>query len=263
MAGLFGLSGPVGILLFNFVAKKFEHRIYLPCWIRVHHTARRIADWVGIPISQALRNHGETQRRVLKCGTEMTMFSTRSGNQRSNTGKLGHEVQNQLADVKLSHHILQVSSTQNTVKVFANVRPKMNRPEDDQMALDQKVNVLIWVLFMSPTMKAAIHLGENYNENLFTYKNTNFKALKTLFDITQKLILNQKHEIRHVSTIDWQFTRWMKSTLQHDRVIKLWKAKVHINSDSVRCLGKLHSHPEIMVKWKRQLQYFQSSYEYR
>ena len=35
-----------------------------------------VADWVGILISQALRNQGETevntQRQVLKCGTEMT-----------------------------------------------------------------------------------------------------------------------------------------------------------------------------------------------
>ena len=52
------------------------------------------------------------------------------------------------------------------------------------------VNVLIWCLFMSSTMKAAVHLGENYNDNLFTFRNTNCEALKTLFDVTQKLILH-------------------------------------------------------------------------
>ena len=72
-------------------------------------------------------------------------------------------------------------------------------------------------------MKAAIHLGEKYNDNLFTYRNTNFEALKTLFDITQKLILNQKHEITHVSTMEWQFTPWMRSISLHDTVIKLSK----------------------------------------
>ena len=51
-------------------------------------------------------------------------------------------------------------------------------------------------------MKAAVHLGEDYNENLVAYRNTNFDALKTLFDITRKLILNQKHEILNVSTIE-------------------------------------------------------------
>ena len=53
-------------------------------------------------------------------------------------------------------------------------------------------------------------------------------ALETLFDITQKLVLNQKHEIKQVFTIEWQFTHWMRSTLLHDKVIKLSKAKVHV-----------------------------------
>ena len=116
---------------------------------------------------------------------------------------------------------------------------------------------------MSTTMKAAIHLGENYNDNLFTDRNTNFEALKTLFDVTQELILNQKREIWHVSTIEWQFTPWMRSTLLHDKVIKLSEAKVHVHSDSVLCLGKMHRHPEAMEKRKEQPQYFQSSNENR
>ena len=36
---------------------------------------------------------------------------------------------------------------------------------------------------MSATMKAAIHLGENYKDNLFICRNTDFEARKTLFDI--------------------------------------------------------------------------------
>ena len=128
---------------------------------------------------------------------------------------------------KLNHHNLKASTTRYIENVFANVRQKMNRPEDDQIVLDQEVNVLI-CFFMSTTMKAAIHLGENYNDNLFTYKNTNFEAFKTLFDITQKLILNQKHEIRHISTTECHLTSWMRSTLLHDNVIKLSKAKVHV-----------------------------------
>ena len=97
-------------------------------------------------------------------------------------------------------------------------------------------------------MKAAIHLGENSNDNLVTFRNTNFEALKTLFDITQKLILNQKHDIKHVFTIEWQFTPWMRSTLLHDRVIKLSKAKV--------------GHPGATVKRKEQIKYFQESKKY-
>ena len=51
-------------------------------------------------------------------------------------------------------------------------------------------------------MKATIHLGENCNDNLVIHKNANFETLNTLFDITKKLILDQKHEIKHVSTIE-------------------------------------------------------------
>ena len=55
----------------------------------------------------------------------------------------------------------------------------------------------------------------------------------------------------------------MRSTLLHDKVIKLSKAKLHVYSDSVLCLGKMHRHPEAMVTWKEQLQYFQNANEYR
>ena len=54
-------------------------------------------------------------------------------------------------------------------------------------------------------MKAVVHLGQNYIENLNTYKNTNFEELKIIFDITQKSILNHDVEILNVSTIEWTF----------------------------------------------------------
>ena len=124
-------------------------------------------------------------------------------NQRSSTGRQVRGVQNQLTKVKLNHHNLEISGTRYIEKLFANVRQKLNRPEGDQIVLDQKVHVWKWGSFMSTTMKAAIHLGEDYNENLVTCRNTNFNALKTLFDIRQKLIMNQKYEIKNVSTIEW------------------------------------------------------------
>ena len=85
------------------------------------------------------------------------------------------------------------------------IRQKLS-PEDDQIVLDHKVNVLICGLKMSTTMMAAIHLGEDYSEILVAYRNPNLDALKALFDITQKLILDHKHDIKQVSTIEWQFT---------------------------------------------------------
>ena len=51
--------------------------------------------------------------------------------------------------------------------------------------------------------------------------------------------------------------------LLHDTVIKWTKAEVHVNSDSVRCLGKMHEHSEANVKWIDQPQDVQQSNEYR
>ena len=72
-------------------------------------------------------------------------------------------------------------------------------------------------------MTAAIHHGENYKDNLFTHRDTDVKALKTLFHITQKLILNQMHEVRRASTIEWQHIHWMRSILLYDKEMKLSK----------------------------------------
>ena len=66
---------------------------------------------------------------------------------------------------------------------------------------------------MSTTKKASVHLGPNYNENLEVCRNTNFEELKTLFDITQQLILGQNFEILNVTTIEWTHSPWMRSSL--------------------------------------------------
>ena len=46
---------------------------------------------------------------------------------------------------------------------------------------------LIWRMFMSSSMKAAIHLGPNYLANLEVYKNTNFEEIQSLFNIRQSI----------------------------------------------------------------------------
>ena len=88
-----------------------------------------------------------------------------------------------------------------------------------------KTNVLIWVMFMVSSMKAAIHLGPNYLANLEVYKNTNFEEIQSLFDITQKLILEHSEEIPNVNTIDSASLSWTRSVLFHDQVIQWTKQK--------------------------------------
>ena len=81
-----------------------------------------------------------------------TESSVREMNERPSTGKPVRGVQNQLTEVKLDHQNLQVFENRYIEKVLMNVRQKLNRPEGDQM-LDHRVNVLIWRLFMTTTMK--------------------------------------------------------------------------------------------------------------
>ena len=86
-------------------------------------------------------------------------------------------------------------------------------------------------------MKAAVHLGQMFNEHLLTCRNTNFEELKTMFGINQRLVWDQDFEILNVSTIGWEFTPWMRFTWLHDKV-KWTEAKVHVYSDSVLCLER-------------------------
>ena len=89
---------------------------------------------------------------------------------------------------------------------------------------------------MSATMKATVHHGQDYEENPRTSKNTNFDMIKPGLDITQKLILDQDHEIFGISTIDWDAILWVRSASLNDKTIKLSTAKVYVFSDSVLCL---------------------------
>ena len=73
-------------------------------------------------------------------------------------GKLHRKIDIQLQTIRLDHHNMQVTAYGYLEKVFVNLRRQLNRTEDDEM-FDLKTNVLISGLFMSTTMKSAVHLG--------------------------------------------------------------------------------------------------------
>ena len=95
-------------------------------------------------------------------------------------------------------------------------------------------SAMIWG-FMSATMKAAVHLGQEYQVNVCTTKNT------------QKLITDQDQEIYGISTVDWNTIPWVRSTLLNDRTVKLSTAKVYVFSHSVLCLTKIAEYPRSVV----------------
>ena len=80
-------------------------------------------------------------------------------------------------------------------KVYSNLRQKLGRKPGDKMEyLD--VNSLIWRMFMSVTLNAAVHLGKDYLENLHSAKNQPQQTVKRLFDVTNKLITDQKKKFK-------------------------------------------------------------------
>ena len=58
---------------------------------------------------------------------------------------------------------------------------------------------------MSSSMKAAIHLGSNYLANFEVHKNTNFEEIRSLFNSTEKFILEHSEEILNVNTTNSTF----------------------------------------------------------
>ena len=112
-------------------------------------------------------------------------------------------------------------------------------------------------------MEAAIHVGQNYLANLEVYKNTNFEELQNLVHITEKLILHHQVGILNVKRIEWTTSSWTRSRLSHDQTITWTKARVHVYSDSVLCLGKMSDHSEANRRWENQIQEFRQSNSHR
>ena len=75
-------------------------------------------------------------------------------------------------------------------KVYSKMRQKIGRKPGDGID-DLDKNSLIWRMFMSSSLNAAVHLGKNYLENLHSTKNQGDQTMKPLFDASQRLIKAQ------------------------------------------------------------------------
>ena len=64
--------------------------------------------------------------------------------------------------------------------------------------------------------------------------------------------------------MSWGNSTWVKLSLVNgEEVIKLMKAKVHVFSHSVLCVGKMREHPESDQEWETRLSWFKSTKQYR
>ena len=126
---------------------------------------------------------------------------------------------------------------------------------------DLDENTSIWEKLCPPaTLQAAVHLGIDYVENLHSTENQLKRTLKQLFNVTGKLIRDQK-EIQGKSVINWQPQTWQKTTLHLDKAVQLSTAKTYVFSDSVLCMGRISENP--VKAWKEKIDWFQFSLQYR
>ena len=115
--------------------------------------------------------------------------------------------------------------------------------------------VLTWRMFMTSSISAAIHLGQDFLENLQVYKNTKFENIENVFNITQRFMKLQSEEILNVKTLDYHSPSWTRSTLFNDNVIKWAKAKVCVYAASVLCVGPTEQAPGAAdAKWTGQIE---------
>ena len=130
---------------------------------------------------------------------------------------------------------------------------------------DSDKHSLIWGMLMSSTLEASVFMGKNYSEILRSIKNTaNNLTMKQMFDISEKLIVEQSDEIYGVNTINWDDSSWKHLSLIGDEeVISLSHAKVYVFSDSLLCLGKMNHNPTSNSAWEEKLTWFKSSSQYR
>ena len=158
------------------------------------------------------------------------------------------------------------------LELFVESRSFVNRVNDQVRKRQKRISNLagegeehsmIWGMFMAVTMESAVFMGKNFQHNQNSIANTADLTLKQLFDISAKLVTEQD-EISGLETIGWEKHSWKYLSLIGDeRIINLQRTKVYVFSDSVLCLGKIHSHPESNEAWKKRIEGVMTEESYR
>ena len=136
---------------------------------------------------------------------------------------------------------LEYTSHQNMSKIFQCLRKKLGKSCSDAQF---PTNVLKWGMFMTSSMKAAIHLGPNYVSNSEIYRNAKFEDVECVCStLLQKLVTEHSEEILNVKCFEYSSPSWARSVLANDQAIRWAKAKVCVDADSVLCVGQMKDTP--------------------
>ena len=98
------------------------------------------------------------------------------------------------------------ATVHHTEAVFSIVRKIYGREARGPM------NMTIWNIFLNATLRAAVHVGQDYEANLRYVKNNLWSSVGQLFNENEELICEQK-EITGVSRINFIEFTWMSTSL--------------------------------------------------
>ena len=94
--------------------------------------------------------------------------------------------------IEWSHNVhVSPATLHHTEAVFSIVRVIYGREHGDPMD-DLDVNISIWGIFLSATLRAVVHFGQDHEANLRCVKNNLWNSVGLLFHETGKLISEQK-----------------------------------------------------------------------
>ena len=114
------------------------------------------------------------------------------------------------------------ATVHHTEGVFSIVREIYGREHDDPVDVVD-VNVAIRVIFLNATLRAAVHLGQDYEANLRYVKNDLWNSVGPLFNETGQLISEQT-EIIGVNTSFKELT-WLSTSLLCSKASQITNAK--------------------------------------
>ena len=101
-------------------------------------------------------------------------------------------------------------------RVNDQVRKMLDQSSEDAMK-DIDKRSMIWRMFMFSTLEASVFMGKDYSHNVHSVKNTGKDlTLKQMFDISEKLILEQSDEIFGLSQVSWENSSWKQLSLVND-----------------------------------------------
>ena len=146
-------------------------------------------------LSQQKRNQECGSSRIWiwewrRCDRETGCFKTAAGKPYASS-KSDCQGRPKAEKIEWSHN-LHVSPATNhqTEAVFSIVRGTYGREHDDPMN-DLDVNMAIWCILLNATLRAAVHLGQDYDVNSLFVKNHLWNSVGQLLRETAKLISDQ------------------------------------------------------------------------